>query len=397
MLRLAWRWFAALLGLSLLLGLAGCETLGFYTQAVSGQLSITHRRQPVDELLEELRRAPADPESQRLLAQLELSRDILSFADEHLGLEVGGRYQTFVQLHDPYVVWNVFAAPELVLTPRSWCYLMVGCAPYRGYFTQRRAQRYAAKLAARGFDTYVGGVPAYSTLGWFADPLLSSFIFWHQRDLAALLLHELAHGRVWVESDVAFNEAFATFVGRQGAREFLSTRVSGNAEEPPRSAWPEMLALLLSVREALEGVYSRDVSDGEKREGKRQILSQARSCYADHRRQLGAGRFDALIDGINNAYLVSLTTYEEAVPAFVEIFAAEGGDWAGFFAAVQALAELAPAERERRVTALREQQVANAGNDEGAQHIQCDAFFGHGLDGKAAGAEDDDVGRSSHG
>ena len=395
MLRLASSPFAALLTLSLLVGLAGCETLGFYSQAVSGQLSITHRRQPVAELLEELRRAQADAESQRLLAQLELSRDILGFADEHLGLDVAGRYQTFVQLDDPYVLWNVFAAPELALTPRSWCYLLVGCAPYRGYFARRRAQRYADKLAARGFDTYIGGVPAYSTLGWFADPLLSSFIYWHERDLAALLLHELAHGRVWVESDVAFNEAFATFVGRQGAQEFLSS--SGNVEAVPPSAWPAMSEFLLSVRAVLEGVYARDVADGEKRAAKRQILAQARSCYADQRSRLGAGRFDGLMAGINNAYLVSLTTYQQAVPAFAAIFAAQGGDWAEFFAAVEALAELEPAERDRRVAALRQQQEANAGNDEGPQHIQCDALFGHGLDGEAAGAEDDDVGRGSHG
>ncbi len=294
------------------------------------------------------------------------------------------------------MLWNVFAAPELALEPRHWCYLLVGCAPYRGYFQRQRAQRYAAKLAARGYDTYVGGVPAYSTLGWFADPLLSSFIFWHEHDLAELLLHELAHGRIWVESDVAFNEAFATFVGRQGAREFLAQRRPETVGTGPRSAWPEMSAFLLTVRAALDGIYSRDVADSTKREAKRQTLAQARSCYAEQRGRLGAGRFDALMDGLNNAYLVSLTTYQQAVPAFVELFAAAGGDWAGFFAAVQTLAELAPAEREGRVAALRQQQEAKAGDGEGPQHVQCEALFSHGLDGEAAGTEDDDVGRGRH-
>ena len=383
-----------LLVAGMLLAASGCETLGFYSQAVSGQLSVTARRQPVDELLGELAQSESTAEAERLVVQLELAREILAFARTRLGLEVKKKYSAFVQLDDDYVIWNVFAAPELALAPRNWCYPLVGCAPYRGYFRPDRAQRYARRLRDRGFETYVGGVAAYSTLGWFSDPLLSSFIYWDDRNLAQLLFHELAHDEVWVASDVAFNEAFATFVGEQGAREFLADRVS---DEPPESAWPDMLRLLLSLRRELETVYALDVPDSRKRAAKQQVFAGARACYRQNRERLGGGRFDAVMQSVNNAYLVSLSTYRDAVPAFAEIFAQQRGRWKDFFTAVAELGDLEATVRAERLAALSEQHGAKAGDDHRAQNVQCEAFFGHGFRGEAAGAEDDDVGRGSHG
>lgn len=374
---------------------AGCQSVGFYAQAVSGQLSIMHRRQPVDELLEELAREPDVPQ-QRLIGQLQLSRDILAFAEHQLGLEVGKRYRTFVALDEEYVLWNVFAAPELKLVPRNWCYPLVGCAPYRGYFHRQRASDYARKLRKRDFETYVGGVAAYSTLGWFADPLLSSFVYWPERNLAELLFHELAHTQVWVESDVAFNEAFATFVGGQAASEFSRSRASQTSAEQS-SAWPGVLALLLSLRSELKTLYALDIPESYKRELKHQAYAWARACYQEDRENLGAGRFDSTMEQVNNAYLVSLTTYQDAVPAFSAMFDTHGADWSRFFAAVAALGELEPAERAERVAELREQHEAHSSNDQGAQQVQCEPFSGHGLDGKTPSTEDDDVGRGGHG
>jgi predicted aminopeptidase len=391
----AWPLASVVLSAVTLLVVAGCESVGFYSQALSGQLSIMRRRQPVDELLEALRGAP-DARQQRLLQQLELSRDILAFADAQVGLDVGNRYATYVQLQEPHVLWNVFAAPELSLSAHNWCYPLVGCAPYRGYFRSKRAQAYARKLSERGLETYVGEVAAYSTLGWFSDPLLSSFIFWPDADLAQLLLHELAHTQVWVASDVGFNEAFATFVGNRAARDFLARR-KPQVLQSRSSAWPEMQRFLLDLRANLKRVYARDISQSAKRELKQRVYAQARSCYADHRGALGAGQFDSVVAQLNNAYLVSLTTYHESVGAFSQLFDIHDGDWARFFAAVNDLAELDPVQRSERVAELGQQQVARASNDPGTQKIQCETFLGHGIDGKSPRAEHDDVGSGSDG
>jgi predicted aminopeptidase len=388
MLRLTLR---ALCLLQLLLAAAGCETVGFYSQAVSGQLSVMHRRQPVADLLRDL--DSADAGQQRLLSQLQLSREILLFAEAQLGVEVGRRYRTFVQLDEPYVLWNIFAAPELELTPRTWCYLLVGCAPYRGYFKRVRAEEYASKLRGQSFETFVGGVAAYSTLGWFSDPLLSSFIYWSEYDLAELLFHELAHTQVWVGSDVGFNEAFATFVGSEAARQFLLGRASPEQAAQMPSAWPRMLHLLLALRQELQSVYALDVADALKRERKQRAIALARACYAEHRDKLGSGRYDTLMERINNAYLVSLTTYRDAVPAFSRLFQIHAGVWADFFAAVKALGDLDPGRRAEKVAELRQQHEAGAGDDERPEYVQCETFPSHGLNRKPPGAEHNDIGR----
>jgi predicted aminopeptidase len=379
-----------------LLVVGGCETLGFYSQAVFGQIGVLNKRQPVDALVAELE---GDPDSADLLAGLKASQEILAFAEAELGIDVGKRYRTYVELGSPHVVWNVFAAPEFDLQPRTWCYPMVGCAPYRGYFDEARAQRFADKLAADGLDVYLGGVAAYSTLGWFEDPLLSSFIAWPQANLAELLVHELAHGQVWVKGDVEFNEAFATFVGRQGAARWMQARqgsVGVTEYLQRRSQWRSMVDLLLETRAALRGVYAGDLDDSGKRMHKAAVLERAAACYQTNRDVLGGGRFDSVMGRVNNAYLVSLATYQNNVPAFARIFAEQDGDWPKFYAAVVELGQLPDEERAQRLDELREQHEAHAGDDERADQIQCKALLGHGLDGKAPGAEHDYVRRGGH-
>ncbi len=392
-------WARSLLLTTLLL-VGGCETFGYYSQAVFGQIGVLQKRQPVDRKIQHLQQiADPAPRDRNLLAGLTASQEILRFANAELGIDVGKRYRTYVELDEPNVVWNVFAAPELDLQPRTWCYPMVGCAPYRGYFDKARAQRYAAKLAAQGLDVYLGGAAAYSTLGWFSDPLLSTFIDWPEANLAELLIHELAHGQVWIKGDVEFNEAFATFVGYRGARQFIAQRQGADGVREylqRRREWQAMVALLLQIRSALQTLYGTDLGDTAKRRDKQALLKSAKTCYERNRFRLGAGRFDAVMGTLNNAYLVSLAAYQDNVPAFARLFVQQGGNWQAFYAAVEKLGRLPVEQRSGRLQELREQQVAERGDDQNADQIQCKALSGHGFDAELAGAEHDDVGGSGN-
>jgi len=394
------RSLVSLAALSLLVlmfsALAGCESFGYYSQAAGGQLQLVYQRQKVDQLLADLRSRELDEAERALLLQLELSQRILQFAQRDLGLDVGKRYRTYVALDQTSVVWNLFAAPELSLEPRTWCYPFVGCAPYRGYFDRADAQRYQRKLDAEGFETYLGGVAAYSTLGWFDDPLLSSFIHWPEANLADLLFHELAHSRVWVKGDVAFNEAFASFVGREGMEQWLVAQ-GGEAQLSAfvdrQTARRRLQRLLQEVKSALARVYRSEVSDVTKRREKDRILSAARVCFAKAPEHFGGERYLRIMSALNNALLVSIATYDDQVPAFAALFESSGGSWQAFFAAVESLAELDAQDRLQKMRQLSEGQVTDHADDDGADDIQCEAFARHGVDADSPGAEDNDVGR----
>ncbi len=196
--------------------LSGCSNLAYYSQAIAGHWQLLHQRRPVDEVL-------ADPATPPVLRQrLETARRLRDFASTELALPDNGSYRSYADLQRPYVVMNVFAAPELSLQLREWCFLVVGCVYYRGYFDADTARQFAATLHARGDDVYLAGIPAYSTLSWFDDPLLNTFVNWPTARLAELMFHELAHQRLFVAGDTDFNEAFATAVGHLGTRHWLA-------------------------------------------------------------------------------------------------------------------------------------------------------------------------------
>lgn len=361
---------AGVTALVLLVGLnTGCSAIGYYGQAVSGQWQLLRARQDVDELL----RQDIEPE---LRANLELVQAIKQFARTHMGMDPGARYSSFVQLPGDYVVWNVFAAGEFDVSGEHWCYPFVGCAPYRGYFKEEAAQRFAAGLREKGLETYVGGVPAYSTLGWFEDPLLSAFINWPEPDLVNLLLHELAHGEVWVKDDVAFNESFASFVAEQGMREwFAANPATLDQWQADRQAWARLRALLLALRDALEHAYAQPTP---RIEDKQRLFAAARTCYANARQTLGNGRYDALMQRLNNALLVSVSTYADWMQAFAQLFSEQQGNWPAFFAAVDALGERDPSTRQARLQTLTQQQIDQGRNDDDANQIECEALAHHG-------------------
>ncbi|MEC7559822.1 MAG: aminopeptidase, partial [Pseudomonadota bacterium] len=337
----------------------GCESLRFYKQAALGQLSLLRQAENVSVLLED----PDTPEDLR--ERLQLVQSMLQFAEQELKLSVEGRYQRYVSLDQDYVMWSVFVAPPLAMKSVQWCYLVVGCAPYRGYFDEARATAFAANYAAEGFDTYVGRVPAYSTLGWFKDPLLSSFLYFTEPALANLLFHELAHSKVWLKGDVAFNESFASFVGVQGANRWVSLGQDqfeeGLTQWRLRELhWQRFKTFALAAKADLTSLYEGQTGgDAERMQQRQRLLAHWQSCYNDQRARLGNGRFDRFMgERFNNAFLMSLGTYEDWVGAFTQLFADVGEDWPTFFANVKSLTTLQDAQRQQQMRTLRSRHLA---------------------------------------
>lgn len=369
----------------------GCETLQFYRQAVWGQWQLMHARVPLE-------RAKQDPALDHEVRKgLELAAQILDFAAAEMAMQPNGRYQSYVHLERPYVVWNVFAAGPFELEGTRWCYPVVGCAPYRGYFKEASARRIAQKYAARGLETYVGGVPAYSTLGWFDDPLLSTFIVWPEPDLANLLMHELAHSQVWVSGDVAFNESFAEFVGNQGAEAWLRAQGKSTAWQDWqtfRREWRVFRDYLLAAKAYLAWVYAQP----EREVLKPEALVDLQMCYQANRKRMGDGRYNVLMaEQFNNALLVSVSTYADWLPAFAAVFEQSGRSWPAFFTAVRALGELSEEQRTARLQALTEQQKSHQTDHGDTHQVNCEPFLRHGPHAESAGGESDDIGWRSNG
>lgn len=328
--------------------LGGCA--GYYLQAAAGQAALMGARQPMEEVL-------ADPGTPpELRAQLLMVDAALVFARLELGLPASASYRHYADLKRPYVVWNVFAAPEFSLEPREWCYPVAGCTTYRGWFSEARAQRSARELAAAGEDVFVGGVAAYSTLGWFDDPVLNTMLGGSETALAGLLFHELAHQRLYVPGDTLFNEGFATLVEEEGTRRWL-LHLGDQAGlchfDLQRSRRAVALGILAGLRTELAGIYAGEGPADERRRRRAAAFDEARAAYAAERAGwAGPPWFDGWFGpGLNNAQLAALSSYEELVPAFRALLARDGGDLARFYRSAEALGALAEVERE---SALRE-------------------------------------------
>jgi len=341
-------WRALRIGLlCMVVGTAsGCTSVSYYAQAVRGHIALMTAARPIDDWL-------ADPGTTPQLRQrLELARRIRAYASRELGLPDNRSYTRYADLGRPAVVWNVFATPELSLTLKRWCYPMFGCAGYRGYFAQADAQALAAELRAAGNDVEVGQVPAYSTLGWFPDPLLSTFINWPDGELARLIFHELAHQVLYVDDDTVFNESFATAVERIGVRRWLADE----GTEAARASYPltekrraQFLALLLEYRERLATVYAGGGTEDERRAGKQQVLEALRQ---EHQRLKqaqwqGFSGYDTFFGPeLNGARLGAIGAYNDLVPAFEQVLASVDGDLRRYFEAVRRIAALPRAQRD---------------------------------------------------
>lgn len=336
-------------GLALLA--AGCNTVHYYHQAAAGQYEVFSRQEKITSLLA---RTNTPPE---LRGKLELVLRLREFAERELHLKTGGHYAKYADLGRPYVVWNVYAAPEFSVEPKRWWYPIVGKLKYRGFFAEADARACAAELAKEGYDVHVGGAEAYSTLGYFKDPVLNTFIHHPPADLAETLFHELAHQRLFASGDTDFNEAFATAVGEEGARRWLAQYgdATMRAEyEQDLQRQRQFVALVLQARDELKKTYETGGADESKRAAKEQVIARLRSDYEQLKISWNGYRgYDGWFQRpINNARLNTVATYFTLVPAFQQLLAKHGGDLPAFYAAAKAVAALPKDGRHEKLMAL---------------------------------------------
>ena len=326
----------------------GC---GYYYQAARGHMDLMSDRRPIDSVLED----PAADD--KLKTRLAMVLEARSFASDSIGLPANDSYTTYVELDRQYVVWNVFAAPEFSVEPKRWCFPVAGCVVYRGYFREEKARAYANGLADKGWDVHVGGVAAYSTLGRFDDPVLSSMMNWDDTQLVALLFHELAHQQLYVKDDSGFNESFASAVEQEGMQLWLAARddVSGIAEYRENRARASAFSLLVGeTRGHLVQLYGSELPRAEMRLAKEQQFELLRSAYEVQKAGWGGySGYDRWFDqGLNNARLVPVATYRRFVPAFRALFRDAGGNFEAFYRRCDELAGMPIDERHEQLMAL---------------------------------------------
>jgi predicted aminopeptidase len=367
--------------------ITGCRSVGYYRQAISGQYEILDRREPIRDVLARTNTSPA------LREKLQLVLNLREFAERELRLKTDGHYAKYADLGRRFVVWNVYAAPEFSLEPKKWWYPVVGRLKYRGFFSEDDARQCGTRLAREGYDVYVGGVDAYSTLGFFKDPVLNTFIHNSAPDLAEILFHELAHQRVFAKGDTDFNEAFATSVGEEGVRRWLASKDDAKLRaeyDLELRRKDQFVALVMKAREELKEVYgeekrnpSRTEKDSlttkhrknglqletsreaiepastsslvaVKRARKAEVIAKLRTEYEQLKTNWGgyAGYDHWFQRSLNNAQLSTVATYYTLLPAFEQLLARNKGDLQKFYAEAKALASLPKEERQQRMAAL---------------------------------------------
>jgi len=347
---------AAAAGLLLLTqAIGGCSSLqdgpGYYLQSMFGHLDVISRAKPVDKVIADDSTDPA------LRKRLEQARAMRVFASRTLGLPDNASYTTYADLQRPYVLWNVFATPELSLTLQQWCFPVAGCVSYRGYYDRADADRFARALDQQRLDVSVGGVPAYSTLGWFDDPLLSTFVQYPEGELARLIFHELAHQVVYLPGDTTFNESFASAVEEIGVEKWFAQRNDPAAALAYRQydeRRRQFRELLIRHKTSLAAVYSQPVSDEAKRLGKQQVFESLRADYQQLKDSWGGNpAYDRWFSQpVNNARLAAVGAYSDLVPAFRVMFDQSNRDFTQFYGEVRQLAALDKPLRDARLAAL---------------------------------------------
>lgn len=326
--------------------LAACQSLGYYAQSARGQLELLNQSKPIDKWLQN--KAVDDNLRQKLI----WITQVRDFASEQLDLPRNLSYTRYADIERKYVVWNIFAAPGLSLEPYRWCYLIIGCQAYRGYFSRQDALDYAGRLREQSYDVSVGGVRAYSTLGWFNDPVISTFIDYPESDLAGLIFHELAHQVVYVKDDTVFNESFATLVEIRGVEQWLLQNGAHNellAYRRQRELEKAVIRLIMRHRNALKQLYQSQLPDYAKLEQKSLIFSALKQEY--QRLKIDRKKSKSAWDGwfaqdLNNADMIAIGAYYAKVNGFNKIFENAGEDFSVFYLAVKDLAKLSKKQRE---------------------------------------------------
>lgn len=340
-----------LVAAALLAAAAGCTNLPYYLQSVRGQLDVWSRQYDIETLIAQP--TTAEPLREKLKAVLA----IREFASSELALPRNSSYRVYANLERPYVTWNVFATPELSMQPLQWCFLFAGCVNYRGYFDKADADEFAAGVAREGNDVFVGGVPAYSLLGYFPDPVLNTFIHYPTPHLARLIFHELAHQVVYVRDDSVFNESFAVAVEHEGSMRWLA-RFGSDADrkvyDQISRRRDDFVRLVEAYRTRLETLYGSGLPAAEMRLRKKDIFAALKADYVKLKESWGgfAGYDRWFAQEPNNALLASVGIYTKRVPAFQALLAREGGDLPRFYAAAKKLAAMSKPERTAALDSL---------------------------------------------
>ena len=333
------------LSLTAYLMLSGC----YYAQAISGQYEVLRKREPIADVI-------VDPQTPPELAdRLRFVQEAREYSVAELGLPDNKSYQTYSDLQRDFVVWNVFAAPEFSLTPKTWCYPVAGCVSYRGYFKKDSAEQQARKLEEDGFDVHVGGVSAYSTLGKFDDPVLSTMMRWDDVQLASVLFHELAHQLLYIKGDTGFNESFATAVEEFGIERFLQSK-SMNEEfasyEDGKEVRRQAMQLVAAAQNDLKALYADTIDDDVKRQLKQQRIDVLTTDLREFFRERGRDASSWLQKPLNNARIASQSLYEGRLPEFRTMLAHCEDDIGCFYAEARRVSRLKKAERDEYLDQL---------------------------------------------
>lgn len=336
--------------LALVSGLCGCTNIGYYYQAVEGQMQVWNRSRPIAQVIDDTHTSP------QVRERLSLVLRVRDFASGELALPDNGSYRKYADLERPFVVWNVFAAAEFSVAPKEWCFPFAGCVGYRGYFSQARAEQFGEELRQKGLDVFVTGMPAYSTLGWFDDPVPNTVMRYPDAELARLIFHELAHQVVYVPGDTVFNESFAVAVELEGVDRWLARdgdvakRAAFDLYQQRKGAF---IDLVMKYRDSLKTLYASAASDAEKRQKKAETFAAMKAEYLTLKSSWGGyadyDRFFA--EELNNAHLVPVAIYSELVAGFRRVLAENGGDFKRFYAAVREIRKLPKEQRQAKLKA----------------------------------------------
>ena len=319
--------------------LSGCSTLSYYSHAVGGHIEVMQAAHPINEVIDDPK---CDPVLKKKLEEVRLIRD---FASRELGLPDNQSYRTYADIHRPFVTWSVFASPEFSLQPKTWCMPIVGCVGYRGFHDQKEAESLASELRHEGFNTYVGGIPAYSTLDYLNDPVLNTFLKFGSLEVARLIFHELAHQVLYVDGDTTFNESFAVSVENEGLRRWLAhlskpeLEYSVTAQQEHKA---EFVELVSGHRGKLQEIYVSDLSIKTKRQAKADVMAEIERDYLSQQEAKGKSPYykEWLEQDFNNAKLASLGMYNQLLPNFEALLVEEGHDLPRFYRVVGNLGSL---------------------------------------------------------
>lgn len=343
--------YRLLLIILIVLPLTAYSRLAYYGQAIQGQFSLLWHRQPIEGLLH-------NPQtSAELKIKLRQISRMRTFAIETLHLPDNKSYTSYVDLKRQYVVWNVFATPEFSLKPRQWCFPVAGCVAYRGYFSEAGAHRFAEQLQTQGFDVQVSGIQAYSTLGWFRDPVLNTMLVRNESRLAGNLFHELAHQKLYVKNDTSFNESFAMTVELEGMQRWLHQNGNQTTYKhyvKARQRQKQFVSIIGRTRTKLEKIYQSSIGMESKRKQKRAIFAELKASYRDLRKKWrGYPDYDHwFARKLNNAHLVPVGNYHDYVPAFQAILKNEKNNLTRFYQAATQLANKKPQDRTKALQRL---------------------------------------------